>query len=76
MVPGERWLPYQALNVVPPPFPRYTSSHSTFSAAGAPVLAKFTGSGAFGVTVRAGSSRIEPRNPFHPGTPAKDVTLS
>jgi hypothetical protein len=78
MVPGERWLPYQPLNVVTPPFPEYTSGHSAFSAAGATVLAKFTGSGAFGVsvTVRAGTSRIEPRDGSHPGTPAKDVTLS
>ena len=34
--------------------------------------------GAFGVsvTVPAGTSRIEPRTAEHPGTPAKDVTLS
>jgi hypothetical protein len=38
----------------------------------------FTGSDAFGasVTVKAGESRFEPRTPTHPGTPAKDVTLS
>jgi hypothetical protein len=78
MVPGERWIPYQPLNVVTPPFPEYTSGHSTFSAAGARVLRRFTGSDAFGVsvTVRAGASRIEPRDGVHPGTPAKDVTLS
>jgi hypothetical protein len=64
--------------VVTPPFPEYVSGHSTFSAAGARVLATFTGSDAFGasVTVRAGASRIEPRTPTHPGTPARDVTLS
>jgi PAP2 superfamily len=78
VVPGERWLPYQPLNVVTPAFPEYTSGHSAFSAAGATVLTKFTGSDAFGisVTVRAGTSRIEPRDGTHPGTPAKDVTLS
>ena len=77
MVPGERWIPYQPLNVVTPPFPEYTSGHSTFSAAGARILSRFTGSDAFGVsvTVRAGASRIEPRDGTHPGTPAKDVTL-
>jgi hypothetical protein len=78
LVEGERWLPYQELTVVTPPFPEYVSGHSTFSGAGARVLSMFTGSDAFGasVTVRAGTSRIEPRTPSHPGTPVKDVTLS
>jgi hypothetical protein len=78
LVKGEHWIPYQELNVVTPPFPEYVSGHSTFSAAGARVLVTFTGSNAFGasVTVRAGESRIEPRTPTQPGTPAKDVTLS
>jgi hypothetical protein len=77
LVRGETWIPYQELNVVTPPFPEYTSGHSTFSAAGARVLSMFTGSDAFGasVTVKAGASRIEPRTPSQPGTPAKDVTL-
>jgi membrane-associated phospholipid phosphatase len=76
-VPGERWLPYQELRVVTPSFPEYISGHSTFSAAGATILSKFTGSDLFGtsVTVRAGTSRIEPRTASHPGTPAKDITL-
>jgi hypothetical protein len=34
LVQGERWIPYQELNVVTPPFPEYVSGHSTFSAAG------------------------------------------
>lgn len=38
------WIPYQASNFVTPPFPGYTSGHSTFSRAGAEVLAAFTGS--------------------------------
>jgi hypothetical protein len=78
LVQGERWIPYQELNVVTPPFPECVSGHSTFSAAGARVLATFTGSDAFGasVTVTAGASRIEPRTPTHPGTPARDMTLS
>jgi uncharacterized protein DUF6851/vanadium-dependent haloperoxidase-like protein len=77
-IKGEEWIPYQELHVVTPPFPEYISGHSTFSAAGARVLSMFTGSDSFGasVTVRAGTSRIEPRTPSHPGTPAKDVTLS
>jgi PAP2 superfamily len=78
LVKGEQWIPYQELNVVTPPFPEYVSGHSTFSAAGARVLSMFTGSDSFGasVTVRAGASRIEPRTPTQPGTPARDVTLS
>jgi hypothetical protein len=78
LVNGENWIPYQELTVVTPPFPEYVSGHSTFSGAGARVLSMFTGSDAFGasVTVTAGTSRIEPRTPSHPGTPATDVTLS
>ena len=30
-VPGEQWIPYQAPNVVTPPFPEYVSGHSTFA---------------------------------------------
>jgi hypothetical protein len=77
-VKGETWIPYQELHVVTPPFPEYVSGHSTFSNAGARVLSLFTTSDTFGasVTVRAGASRIEPRTATHPGTPARDVTLS
>ncbi|HEV2928292.1 MAG TPA: hypothetical protein VGW74_06340, partial [Propionibacteriaceae bacterium] len=78
LVRGETWIPYQELHVVTPPFPEYVSGHSTFSGAGARVLSMFAGSDTFGasVTVRAGASRIEPRTATHPGTPARDVTLS
>jgi hypothetical protein len=71
-VPGEKWLPYQALNVVTPGFPEYVSGHSTFSAAGRAVINKFFGTDTFNakVTIPAGSSKIEP------GTPAKPVVLS
>ena len=66
---GEDWQPY----IATPPFPEYPSGHSTFSAAAAEVLARFTGSDRFGaaVTIAAGSSRVEPQT-----TPAADVTLS
>ena len=76
-VKGETWIPYQELHVVTPPFPEYVSGHSTFSAAGARVLRTFFGSDSFGasVTIRAGTSRIEPRTATQPGSPAKDVTL-
>ena len=73
LINGEDWRSYQAETVVSPPFPEYTSGHSTFSAAGAEILKRFTGSDAFGhsFTQRAGTSTIEP------GTvPATDVTLA
>jgi hypothetical protein len=66
---GETWRPY----IATPPFPEFPSGHSTFSAAAAAVLTRFTGSNRFGASVRipAGSSRVEPGL-----TPAVDVTLS
>jgi VCPO second helical-bundle domain len=66
---GEDWQPY----IATPPFPEYGSGHSTFSAAAAAVLARFTGSDRFGgsVPIPAGSSRVEPGT-----TPAADVVLS
>ena len=65
---GEEWQPYLAT----PPFPEYVSGHSTFSAAAATVLARFTGSDRFGAnaTIPAGSSGVEPG-----ATPAADVVL-
>jgi hypothetical protein len=67
-IPAERWQPY----IATPPFGEFPSGHSTFSAAAAAVLTRFTGSDRFGsgVTIPAGSSRVEP------GTPAADVALS
>jgi hypothetical protein len=69
---GQKWQPYQALNVVTPAFPEYVSGHSTFSAAGRTVLLAFFGTDNFNakVTIKAGSSKIEA------GVPAKDVVLS
>jgi hypothetical protein len=73
-VKGEKWMPYQALNVVTPPFPEYPSGHSTFTAAGATLLSLFNSSDIFGASIKIlkGSSKIEPGV-----TPATDdVTLS
>jgi hypothetical protein len=71
---GQNWMPYQALTVVTPPFPEYVSGHSTFSAAGASLLALANGGDTFGgsITIKAGSSKIEPNQ----NIPAKDVQLS
>ena len=72
-IPGADWQPYQAPTVVTPPFPEFISGHSSFSAAAAEVLRRFTGSDACGATVSvsADSSRFEPGL-----VPAADVTLS
>ena len=70
---GQHWQPYQEPTVVTPPFPEYVSGHSTFSGAGAVVIAyAFGNNGAFNakVTIPAGSSKIEPNI-----TPAKNVVL-
>jgi hypothetical protein len=69
---GQNWQPYQALNVVTPPFPEYVSGHSTFTAAGRTILALFYGTDNFNakVTIPAGSSS------FEAGTPGKPVVLS
>jgi hypothetical protein len=77
-VPGEQWRPYQAPNVVTPPFPEYVSGHSAFSAAAHMVLVAFTGSDVFRArtTIKAGTSLFEPRTATQKGTPAKDVVLS
>ena len=72
MIPAESWRPYQAVTVVTPPFPEYFSGHSIFSAAGAEILKRFTGSDEFGnsVTIAKGNSRVEPGR-----VPANDITL-
>jgi hypothetical protein len=73
IIRGQDWFPYQGVTFPTPPFPEYSSGHSTFSAAGAEILRLFTGSDRFenSVTFPAGSSRIEPG-----ATPAQDLTLT
>src|SRR2546426_77396 len=73
VIDGADWEPYQPVTFVTPPFPEFTSGHSTFSAAGAEILKSFTGSDVFGAstTVHAGSSKVEPG-----AVPAADVMLS
>ncbi|HYB99085.1 MAG TPA: vanadium-dependent haloperoxidase [Candidatus Limnocylindrales bacterium] len=55
--PAEQWHPYSPDTFVTPPFPGFTSGHSTVSAACARVLELYTGSPHFGVieTRKAGS---------------------
>ncbi len=73
LIQGQNWLPYQAATVVTPAFPEHVSGHSIFSASGASVLKRFTGSDSFGFshTVKAKSSLFEPGL-----VPAQDITLS
>jgi hypothetical protein len=72
-IDGASWFPYQPTTFPTPPFPEYSSGHSNFSAAGAEILKRFTGSDRFGgsATVPAGSSKVEPGL-----VPRGDVTLS
>jgi len=72
-IDGGEWLPYQRSTVVTPPFPEFVSGHSAFSASSAEILARFTGSDAFGAsyTRPAFTSLIEPA-----ATPTQDVTLA
>ncbi len=61
LMDGADWFPYQASTFPTPPFPEYSSGHSTFSAAGAEILRLFTESDDFraSVTFPAGSSKFE-----------------
>jgi len=70
-IPGNTWVPYQAATFPTPPFPEHVSGHSTFSAAAAEVLLRFTGSDLFGHsdTTAAHTMALEP------GLPSADVTL-
>ena len=73
MIDGADWLPYQRTTFVTPAFPEFVSGHSTFSAAGAEILKRFTGSDAFraSYTRAIGTSQIEPAV-----TPLNEVTLA
>jgi hypothetical protein len=68
---GQDWRPYQPVTFVTPPFPEFFSGHSIFSAAGAEVLRRGTGSDRFGLCVsqEPGTSAVES------GTPSRRVVL-
>jgi hypothetical protein len=72
VIDGETWRPYQPDWFPTPPFAEYVSGHSSFSAAGAEILKRFTGSDRFGgsVTITQADLGVEP------GVPARPVTLS
>lgn len=74
LMDGSDWQPYQPpVMGSTPNFPEFISGHSTFSAAGAEILKRFTGSDAFGasVTFIRGRSKVEPGM-----TPRSTLTLS
>lgn len=71
---ADSWMPYQSSAFVTPPFPGYTSGHTTFSRSTAEALTRFTGSeyfpdGYFSFTMPAGWSNFEQ-------APSAPVTLS
>ncbi|MBI3230673.1 MAG: vanadium-dependent haloperoxidase, partial [Burkholderiales bacterium] len=70
MTDGAQWYPYQSRNFITPPFAEYTSGHSAFSAAGAEILKRFTGSDKFGhsQTFAVGWSSFEANLPKSPLT--------
>lgn len=70
-ISGALWTPYQLPSNPTLPFPDHVSGHSTFSAASAEVLKRFTGSDAFkhSVSIAASSLLLEP------ALPAAAVTL-
>ena len=72
VIAGETWRPYQPEWFPTPPFSEYVSGHSTFSAAAAEILKRFTGRDTFGasVTIAQGGLGIEP------GVPAQPVVLA
>ena len=60
-IPAEDWHPYSPATFVTPPFPGYTSGHSTVSAACARMLKHFNGSDRFqNVEKRVAGSLTEP----------------
>jgi hypothetical protein len=71
-VPAAQWIPYQSVTVVTPAFPEYVSGHSTFTSAGATMLAQFNGSDTFGASVIFGKGKSK----FDPGTPTADVPIT
>jgi len=58
-IPASSFQPYQPASNPTPPFPEYTSGHSTFSAAWAEIMKSFTGSDEYGGTVTLGALDFE-----------------
>lgn len=69
-IQAQNFLPYQPATAPTPPFPEYTSGHSTFGAAWAECMERFTGDTAFGLSTTITNLVIDGTTP---GTP---ITLT
>lgn len=70
-IDGTTWLPYQDITFVTPPFAEYVSGHSTFSAAGAEILKRFTNSDELG----ACHTQLSNTSTFETNTPSTPIKL-
>lgn len=62
-MPGTKWRPYSPATFLCPPFPSYTSGHSTVSGACSEALRLYTGSDTFGIEVKlVPGAMTEPNN--------------
>lgn len=67
---GQEWRPYSPSTFLCPPFPSYTSGHSTISGACAEALRLYTGSDEFGSEIELVAGILT-----HPNDPGDTVTL-
>ena len=68
---GEAWMPYQPTSFITPPFAEFVSGHSTFSAASAYILRRYSGGDSFG-----DSTSFAPGSLLHQKrVPVQTVTL-
>ncbi|WP_088340368.1 vanadium-dependent haloperoxidase [Robiginitalea sediminis] len=66
-MPGEQWRPYSPETFLCPPFPSYTSGHSTVSGACGEALRLFTGDDYFGEKVSLVPGSLTETDPAHYG---------
>lgn len=66
-MPGQQWRPYSPETFLCPPFPSYTSGHSTVSGACGEALRLFTGDDHFGVEVQLVPGSLTEVDPAHYG---------
>ena len=71
-IDGAAWTPYQLPTFPTPPFPEHVSGHSSFSAAAAEVLARFTGSDQLGMTYTKTARSLK----LEPALPTADLSLN
>ncbi len=69
---GTYWQPYWPEKLPLPAYPEYCAEHSSFSAAAADVLRRFTGSDRFDMSY----TRLAHSSPIEPGVPDSNVVLT